>query len=406
MIPGASGILTGLRVVEISAYVATPLAGMTLAQLGADVIRVEPIGGQVDRSRAPLSDEGVSLYWTGLNKGKRALEVDFREEKGRQLVADLIVGGGEQGGIVVTNTDRFPELRYAALRGRRSDVIHVNLKGRHDGSTAVDYTVQARAGLHAITGPAGHVGPVNDVLPFWDVGAGLHLAIGVLAAERRRRITGLGSQVELALEDVALTTLGSLGYLAEAQLGRTRPRDGNYVSGMFGRDFASADGERVMIVVLTHRHWRELTELTGTTSVFAALEAELGIGFEDEHVRHRHRELIAAVLAGWFAARRISQILRELAGTSVLHAAFQGLPELVAGEEFVKNPLFAAIDQPGVPHHLAAGSPLVVDHNPRPAHPAPQVGQHTMEILRESDFDETTIAGLLARGIIGEGVAR
>src|SRR3954466_4204981 len=86
--------LRGLRIVEISSYVATPLSGMTLAQLGADVIRVEPVGGAVDRTRWPLAERGTSLYWSGLNKGKRAIEVDLSAEEGRALVGELIVSGG------------------------------------------------------------------------------------------------------------------------------------------------------------------------------------------------------------------------------------------------------------------------------------------------------------------------
>lgn len=140
---GRARPLRGLRVVELSSYVATPLCGMTLAQLGADVIRVEPVGGAVDRTRWPLAASGTSLYWSGLNKGKRAIEVDLSREEGRRLVADLVV----RAGIVVSNADRFRELSYAALRARRPDVIHVLLTGRRDGEAAVDYTVQAATGF-------------------------------------------------------------------------------------------------------------------------------------------------------------------------------------------------------------------------------------------------------------------
>ncbi len=154
-------LLAGLRVVELSAYVATPLCGLTLAQLGADVVRVEPLGGAADRTRWPLADSGTSLYWSGLNKGKRAVAVDLESEADRRRVADLIVDGGPC--VVVTNTERHADLGYAALSERRPDLIHVLLTGRADGGAAVDYTVQAATGFPLLTGTGPE--PVNHVVP-------------------------------------------------------------------------------------------------------------------------------------------------------------------------------------------------------------------------------------------------
>src|ERR1700738_4216936 len=92
-----------LRVVESSAFIAAPLAGLTLAQFGADVIRVDMIGGGIDYGRLPLMPSGRSLYWTALNKGKRSIAVDLRRPEGRELVADLATSGGDGGGVLLTN---------------------------------------------------------------------------------------------------------------------------------------------------------------------------------------------------------------------------------------------------------------------------------------------------------------
>ncbi|KAA9150211.1 2-methylfumaryl-CoA isomerase [Amycolatopsis acidicola] len=378
-----SGPLAGLRVVEVSAYVATPLAGMTLAQLGADVVRVEPVGGQADRTRLPLSGSGTSLYWSGLNKGKRAIEVDFRSAEGRSLVADLVADRG----ILVTNTRRFPELSYVELAKRRPDVIHVLLNGNRDGGTGVDYTVQASVGLHGITGPADTDGPVLDTLPFWDVACGLYLAIGLLAAERERRDTGQGQSVEVALRDVAMATLGNLGFLTEAQLGGVRPRAGNYVYGLFGRDFATKDGARLMVVVLTQRHWRQLLEVTGLAAAVDALGAALDVDFSRENTRYEHRATLAALLEPWFAARTKSEVTKALSGTSVLHDEFRSISELVAG--LGEEELFARLDQPGIGEHWAPGSPLVMNGRAAPARVAPAVGEHTGEVLAELENEES-----------------
>lgn len=95
--------LEGLRVVEVSSFVASPLCGLTLSQLGAEVIRVDPIGGGADVNRWPLTADGHSIYWTGLNRGKKSVTVDFRDPGGQKSVQDLVIDSGPGGGILVTN---------------------------------------------------------------------------------------------------------------------------------------------------------------------------------------------------------------------------------------------------------------------------------------------------------------
>ncbi|MER5999738.1 CoA transferase [Nonomuraea angiospora] len=392
--------LSGLRIVELSSYVATPLCGMTLAQLGADVIRVEPIGGAPDRTRWPLAESGTSLYWSGLNKGKRAVEVDLSAEDGRRLVADLVVGGGRRGGIVISNADRHPELTFEALRARRPDVIHVLLTGRRDGGTAVDYTVQAATGFPLLTGPEDAGRPVNGVVPAWDLAAGLYLAVGLLAAERHRVLTGEGQQVKVALEDVALAVAGSLGYLAEAQLnGTSRERIGNHVYGTFGRDFATADGGRLMVVALTDRHWRDLLAATGLTGVVSALAAALGVDFGAESERYRHRRVLGDLIASWFETRTLAEACEALRATRVLWSTYRSFTELAA--TLPGNPLMGKIAQPGVGEHWAPGSPLVMDGEQAPPEASPEVGGHTEEVLRaELGLSAAELAALRSNGVI------
>src|ERR1700691_5160178 len=151
---GADAPLAGLRIIEISSFVAAPLGGMTLAQLGADVIRVDPLGGAADTTRWPLAPNGdgrsvgagwpgkPSLYWAGLNKGKRSVTLDFRSEAGRNTIARLVRNSGQDGGIVLTNA-AFPWLSYDALKAARPDLIHLLITGKHDGGPAADHTGNA-----------------------------------------------------------------------------------------------------------------------------------------------------------------------------------------------------------------------------------------------------------------------
>ncbi|NBM14196.1 CoA transferase [Streptomyces sp. GC420] len=401
------GPLSGLRVVEVSSFVATPLCGLTLAQLGADVIRVEPLGGGPDRTRWPLTADGASLYWNGLNPGKRAVEVDLADPRGRRLVAELVVGGGPAGGILVTNVGRWDELTYRSLSSRRADVIRVQLMGRYDGGTAVDYTVQAGTGFPLITGPEGHGAPVNHVLPAWDLAAGLYLATGLLAAELRRRATGRGAEVRVALEDVALATAGQLGHLAQAQLRPEEERraDGNFVYGTFGTDFVTADGQRFMLVALTPRQWADLLQVTGLSATVDALGKALGADFADEGDRYRHRRVLAGLVAEWFARHDADQVREVLATTRLLWSPYRGFADLVADDASLlrEHPLFETADQPGIGPLLVPGSPVTLDGRRGRAAPAPAVGQHTRQVLTEegglstAEFDELVALGVVRR---------
>lgn len=368
--------LDGMRVVELSSFVATPLGGMTLAQLGADVIRVDQIGGGPDIGRWPLAPSGRSLYWAGLNKGKRSVTVDLRSREGRELVAGLVA----ESGVVLTNAPPRQGLTCEELRAVRPGLVHVRLQGTRDGGSAVDYTVNAAMGFPLITGPPGQETPVNHALPAWDVACGLYMAVGLLAAERHRLRTGEGQCLQVALHDVALATAGNLGHLAEAQLTRARPRLGNHLFGDFGRDFATADG-RVMVAVLTARHWRDLVEATGTGEVAAALERAFGADFREAGDRYTYRDALGGVLGPWFSSRTCDQVGETLARTSVLWSRYRDFTEVAAALH--DEPLMGRLDQPGIGVHLAPGSPLRFGDASMPPVPAPTLGEHTDEVLRD-----------------------
>lgn len=380
--PDEDAPLAGLRILEISSFVAAPLGGMTLAQLGAEVIRVDPIGGGADVTRWPLAPSGASLYWTGLNKGKRSVTLDFRSPDGRETLQRLVANSGPDGGIVLTNA-AYPWLSYEELEKRRPDLIHLRITGRHDGAPAVDYTVNAAMGFPLVTGDEGSRNPVNHVLPAWDVACGLYAAVGLLAAERHRRRTGQGRAITLPLADVALAVTGHLGFLAEARLtGTGRPRIGNHLYGSFARDFRTEGGDSVLIVTLTARHFHDLARVTGLTETFAELQQLLGADFAKDGDRYAHREVIAALLAPWFARHTVDDIAAAFAGTSVLWERYRTFADVAADPGLLDNPLVELIDQPGAGQVLATGIPLA-QPGTGGVSPAPALGADTAAVLTE-----------------------
>jgi len=372
--------LAGITVVEVSSFVAAPLCGMTLSQLGAQVIRIDPIGGASDVQRWPLSATGTSIYWTGLNKGKRSATIDLRSPEGQELVQRLILQGD---GIVVTNAV-LSWLSHELLAAKRSDVIHVQLLGRGDGSTGVDYTVNAATGYPLVTGPATHAGPINHVLPAWDVCCGLYAALAVVAAVRRRDQTGEGARISLALEDVALATAGNLGLLTEPQVnGTQRERLGNSIYGQYGQDFTSRDGVAFMVVTLTARHFRDLVEVTGTGQAVAALAEALNVDFGAEGDRYRYRDALSALFATWFGEHTAQEITAALSKTTVLFERYRTFAQVTEDPRVTSNPLFSRLDQPGIGEYLAPGMPTAIDGVHPAGAPAPALGQDTADVLTE-----------------------
>jgi 2-methylfumaryl-CoA isomerase len=377
------GILSGLQVVEGSAFVAAPLGGMTLAQLGAEVIRFDQIGGGLDHERWPLAADGQSLFWAGLNKGKRSIQVDIHSEAGRELVTALVAATGN----LLTNFPARGWLDYEAQRARREDLVMVALTGNPDGTSEVDYTVNPATGFPWATGPRNLEGPLNSVLPAWDVAMGTLAAVGLLAADRHRARTGEGQLVRLALSDVAFAMVGNLGRIAEAQLGaQDQRKDGNYLYGAFGHDFATRDDRRVMVVALTARQWRALVDATVTGEAFASIEQATGHDLETETGRYGARDVIAAILRPWFEARTLSEIREAFAGTGVSWGPYQTFRQLVDEDPrcSIANPMFEEIEHPGVGSYLAPRSPLDFSVFGRlPVSNAPLLGQHTEQVLAD-----------------------
>ncbi len=402
-------ILSGLRVIEGSAFVAAPSGGMALAQLGADVIRFDPIGGGIDYRRWPVTSNNQSLYWHSLNKGKRSIVVDIHRPEGQEILSRLITLQGDDCGMFLTNFPASGWLSYERLKERREDLIYMNLTGDRHGKSALDYTVNCKVGFPSITGvgKAGEIPPLNNPMPAWDVITGQQIALGLLAAERHRSRTGQGQLVKIALADVALATLGNLGYIAEAMINETeREAIGNDIFGTYGHDFECSNGERVMIVGVSPNQWKAIVAVTGTEHQIHELQERMGLDFRKEGDRYKGRAEITGILKSWFSQRPYSQVSAEMDNAGVCWGKYQTIRETVDTDRdcSADNPLFQLVDQPGIGEYLMPDHPLrFTGMNRDPVRRAPKLGEHTEEILAQTLglssgeigklFDDKIVAG-------------
>ena len=400
-----TSILEGMRVVEGSACVAVPLAGMTLAQMGADVIRFDRIGGGLDAHRWPVAPSGQSLFWAGLNKGKRSVAVDMKSPEGKELVTRIITAPGDDAGMFLTNLRVRGWMDYETLTQHRKDLIMVTLMGDRHGNPAVDYTVNPALGIPDITGPEGSTDPVAHALPAWDLIAGNLCVSSLLAAERHRLRRGVGQDVELSLKDVAAATLGHLGMIGDALVNEgKREKGGNALYGAYGHDFICADGRRVMVIGLTYRQWTGLVKMTGTEAQMRELSKRTGRDLIEEGARWDLRHEITAILKPWFAARQVSDFASEFTAKGLTWSEFRTIPQALAEDPDLStaNPMFKELDQPGLGKFPVPSSPVSFSESPRqdPV-AAPELGVHTEEVLGDVvGMDDREIADLFDNGIV------
>ena len=380
-------LLKGLRVIDVSAFVAGPTCGLYLAQMGAEVIRVDTIGGGPDFRRWPLAENGSSLYWESLNKSKKSVAIDLARPEGRELVQRLAAAPGENAGLFVTNFPVDGFLSYENLRKLRDDLICVRVMGWADGSQGMDYTINSALGLPLMTGPVGDERPVNHVLAAWDLLTGAYCAFGLVAALLARMRGQGGREIRAPLSDVGAATMANLGFTAETLMtGHQRPRMGNDLFGAFGRDFVTKDGEKLMLLCITPRQWSKALEALGIGPAVAAVEAQLGVSFAtDEGLRFTHREHLYPLFEKAFAAKTAAELAPAFDAGGVTWGAYQTLEAALDDPRLFKgNPMFQDIVHPSGRTYPAPGAMGTIPQDVRgPVTPAPKLGQHTDEVLAQ-----------------------
>ena len=391
--------LAGVRVVDLSRVLAGPYATMTLADLGADVVKIEhPAGGDETRTWGPPFAGGESAYFLSVNRGKRSVALDLKDPDGRELAlelctqADVVIENFRPGGAARLGLD------YEAVRKRRPGVVYCTISGfgarEPPDRAGYDFTVQAESGLMAITGePDGE--PMKVGVAIVDVLAGLHAATAILAALRRRDLTGEGDFVEVSLLDSAFAALVNVG--ASALLTGAEPlRYGNaHPSIVPYQPFRAADGWIAVAAANDGLYARLCTAIErpdlATDDRYATNAA-----------RVLNREALIAELQSVFAGRATDEWERRLLDSGVPAGKIRPVGEALrtgqARTQRVDHPTAGAVELVGAPFELESATLAS-------ATPPPLLGQHTAEVLAELGVDDERLASLEERGVIARSAA-
>ncbi len=378
--------LEDLLVVEGSAFVAAPLAGMTLGQFGADVIRFDPIEGGLDVARWPMTAPArASTGSASTRASDRCASTSGASAAASWSMRCCRCPVPDAACSSPTSRRRAGSTTKRCAPSTRDDLVMVNVLGSTDGRSALDYSINCAVGYPLVTGNASRESPVNHVFPAWDAMTGVSAALAMMAAERQRRVTGQGQLARVSLADVALWMVGNLGHIAEVEVAQAdRPALGNDLFGAFGRDFPTADGERIYVVAITKQQWRGLVEATGIAAAVAEIERREGVDLQQEGQRFGQRDAIAAMIAPWIAARPLADVAAVFDAHKVCWGRYQTFRQLVEEDPALLR------GQPDVPASRAARASAPTScpayrsrfsASPREVRRAPILGEHTDEIL-------------------------
>ena len=391
--------LSGIRVVDLTRILAGPFCTQLLADLGAEVIKVEPPGrGDPVRGQGAIKD-GLSWYYAQFNRNKKSLTLDLYTDQGRVVLADLIrradvlVENYRPGVLEMMGFDpaRLQELNPALIVG---SVNGYGSTGPYVDRPAFDFIAQAMSGFMSVTGAPGE--PVRAGPPIADLVAGLYAALGIVAAlvARGGAGSGQGQRVEASLTGGLISMLAyfSAQYFASGQLPE---RTGNdhpvvYPYGLFH----AADGD-VAIAPSTQVHVRRFLETLGLAHLLD------DPAFADNAARMRSRERLRSLINAKIGEATVEQWIERLNAAGVPCGRVMNLAEVFADPQVLAQEMVLEIEHPGHGPVRMTGFPVKLSATPAQLRrPAPELGEHTDAVLRELGYAPEQITSLQAAGII------
>jgi crotonobetainyl-CoA:carnitine CoA-transferase CaiB-like acyl-CoA transferase len=395
-------VLDDIRVLDFGRFIAGPYCGMLLADMGAEVIRIERPGGEEDRTVGLLGPNGECMSYPNLNRNKRGVTLRLlKNEKGREVLADLV----RISDVVLHNfapeAAQLMGLEYEELTGIKEDIIVAAVscfgsEGPYATRQGFDFIAQAMSGCLAIGGYDDRP-PLRAFMYPMDYGTALCAAFGIMLALRHRDRTGEGQNVDLSLLGTALSW--NSGPIAEAEvLGRKRPRIGNRGAYVGPTDLYRCRDGMVFIACIMNSLWRRLARIIGHEELID--DPDLG----SDYARYENRERIDPLVARWCAERNVEEVMEELQAARIPCGPVKDLDEIVDDPHVRATRMleFSDLEIPGLEGVPIGGVPVRMSRTPgRVDQRAPRVGEHNGEVYGELlGYDEARLAELASSGVI------
>jgi len=390
----AMGPLHGIRVVDLTQMMAGPLCSMLLADLGADVVKVEPPEGDQIRRMGDTFIGGETEYFLSLNRNKRSIVVDLKTAGGREIVQRLAA----RADVVLENfrpgTAERLRVDYASLRDLNPGLVYCSVSGfgrggPQSGRPALDPVIQAMSGLMQLTGTP-ESGPLRTGFPHADFATPLLATIGILAALHARRETGHGQRVDLSMLEASIfSMIPREGYYFAT--GHTPARLGNEHYQVVPLNvYGTGDGRHLMVIAHSEKFWLALVAGLG------APELAEDPRFKTNADRVRNREELNRRLAARFREASLEEWTQRLTEAGALFAPVRTLPE-VFGDPDVQHGMVVELLHPSVGRIRVLGNPIRFSETPAQVRtPPPRLGQHSRDLLRELGYSDAEVARLRA----------
>lgn len=391
-------ILDGIRVLDFGRYIAGPFCGMLLADLGADVIRVEKVDGSEDRYTAPVTEDEQGSLFLALNRNKRGFTLNPRKPEGQEVLRRLVATADVLIANLPPDTVASMGLDYATLAAVRPDIILTTStaygsKGPYANRVGFDGVAQAMSGNMHMTGYPDE--PMKNYYPYVDYTTGTLNAFATLAALIHRMKTGEGQHVEGCLLASALTVAnGTL--IEEAVLGKKRVASGNRGQTAAPSDvFATRDGW-VLVSVVGHPLFERWARLMGEDRWLTDPR------YATDETRGEQAVEISERMSAWTRERTTRQVVAELESARIPCGEVLSPAEALVNEQVVDQAFFTPTDYPGLPTPAPVGrTPVDFSRVDTPIRRrAPTLGEHTREVMRELGYEDDAIDGLHERRVV------
>lgn len=394
-----SSVLEGLRVLDISTILAGPYCAMQLGAMGAEVIRIEPPGGAIDRELGPFSPNGYGMYPWHYSCNKMAVTLNLKKEKGQEILRRLLAKSDVLVESMAPAAKKKFGLDWESLNKIDPRLILLSISGYgqygpYSNRGGFDMVAQAMSGIMAVTGPEGGE-PTRAGVAMVDYGAALYGLSGVMTALYQREHTGRGQSIDISLLDVAVSFMETV-FAEKALLGLERKGIGNRRPYTAPTNMFKAKDGYVYLAVSTDYMWQRFCKIAGLEDI------KDDPRYNSTRVRYKHQVELNRITAEWVAEQTVQEVLDKAIPANIAAGQVYSVSEAMADEHIKAREMIVEMDYPGCDPVPIPGMALKMSEAGGSYHtPCPDVGESNDQVYRGIlGLSDQEMADLAEDGVI------